>query len=112
MIAAGVNIAGVQVGGLTRDAARDAVIAQYVAPRRAKLPVTFRGRTLAIDPVKVGYVADVNYALDGALLFGRSKAVPPEGVRSRCARRSTASACGRCSPCGRRRTTSRRRTPR
>jgi lipoprotein-anchoring transpeptidase ErfK/SrfK len=80
VVAAGVNIGGVQVGGLTRDAARDAVIAQYVAPRRAKLPVTFRGRTLAIDPLKVGYVADVDYALDGALLFGRSKAVPPEGA--------------------------------
>ena len=80
VIAAGVNIAGVQVGGLARAAARDAVIAQYVAPRRAKLPVTFRGRTLAIDPLTVGYVADVDYALDGALLFGRSKAVPPEGA--------------------------------
>ncbi len=80
VIATGVNIAGVQVGGLTRAAARDAVIAQYVAPRRAKLPVTFRGRTLAIDPLTVGYVADVDYALDGALLFGRSKAVPPEGA--------------------------------
>ena len=74
------NIAGVQVGGLTRDAARDAVIAQYVAPRRAMLPVTFRGRTLAIDPVKVGYVADVDYAVDVALIYGRSQAVPPEGV--------------------------------
>jgi lipoprotein-anchoring transpeptidase ErfK/SrfK len=80
VIAAGVNIAGVQVGGLTRAAARDAVIAQYVAPRRTKLPMTFRGRTLAVDPLTVGYVADVDYALDGALLFGRSRAVPPEGA--------------------------------
>jgi lipoprotein-anchoring transpeptidase ErfK/SrfK len=80
VIVPGVNIAGVQVGGLPRDAARDAVIAQYVAPRRTKLPLTFRSRTLVVDPVKVGYVADVDYALDGALLFGRSKAVPPEGA--------------------------------
>ncbi len=80
VIAPGVNISGVQVGGLTRAVARDAVLAQYVAPRRATLPLRFRGRTLAIDPVKVGYAADVNYALDGALLFGRSKPVPPEGV--------------------------------
>ena len=80
VVAPGVAIAGVQVGGLTRAAARDAVLAQYVAPRRAKLPVTFRGRRLAIDPVKAGYAADVDYALDGALLFGRAKPVPPEGV--------------------------------
>jgi lipoprotein-anchoring transpeptidase ErfK/SrfK len=80
VIATGVAIAGVPVGGLTRAAARDAVLAQHVAPRRAKLPVTFRGRRLAVDPVKVGYAADVDYALDGALLFGRAKPVPPQGV--------------------------------
>ena len=80
VISPGVTIAGVQVGGLTRAAAREAVLAQYIAPRRAKVPVTFRGRTLAIDPVTTGYTADVDYALDGALLFGRSKPLPPEGV--------------------------------
>lgn len=80
VIAPGVSIAAVPVGGLPRAAARDAVLAQHVAPRRAVLPVRFRGRTLAVDPVKVGYAADVDYALDGALLFGRSRAVPPEGV--------------------------------
>jgi lipoprotein-anchoring transpeptidase ErfK/SrfK len=80
VIAPGVTIAGVQVGGLARAAAREAVLAQYVAPRRAKVAVTFRGRRLAIDPVKAGYAADVDYALDGALLFGRAKTVPPEGV--------------------------------
>ncbi|HSJ73689.1 MAG TPA: L,D-transpeptidase/peptidoglycan binding protein [Miltoncostaeaceae bacterium] len=80
VIAPGVTIAGVQVGGLSRAAARVAVLAQYVAPRRATVPVTFRGRTLAIDPVKAGYAADLDYALDGALLFGRAKPVPPEGV--------------------------------
>ena len=33
-----------------------------------------------MDPVKAGYAADVDYALDGALLFGRAKPVPPEGA--------------------------------
>ena len=80
VIAPGVNIAGVQVGGLARADARNLVLAQYVAPRRAKLALTFRGRTLAVDPVKAGYAADVDYALDGALLFGRAKPVPPEGA--------------------------------
>jgi lipoprotein-anchoring transpeptidase ErfK/SrfK len=80
VVAPGVSIAGVPVGGLTRAAARQAVLAQYVAPRRAKLPVTFRRRTLAINPVKARYAADVDYALDASLLFGRSRPVPPEGV--------------------------------
>jgi lipoprotein-anchoring transpeptidase ErfK/SrfK len=80
VITPGVYIGGVPVGGLTRAAAREAVLAQYVAPRRAKLALTFRGRTLAIDPVKAGYAADVDYAIDGALLFGRAKPVPPEGA--------------------------------
>jgi lipoprotein-anchoring transpeptidase ErfK/SrfK len=80
VVAAGVSIAGVPVGGLTRSAARVAVLAQYVAPRRAKVALTFRGATLAVDPIKVGYAADVDYALDGAMLFGRAKPAPPEGV--------------------------------
>lgn len=80
VVTPGVFIAGVPVGGLTRAAAREAVLAQYVAPRRAKVALTFRGRTLAVDPVTVGYAADVDYALDGAMLFGRVKPVPPEGV--------------------------------
>jgi lipoprotein-anchoring transpeptidase ErfK/SrfK len=80
VVTPGVFIAGVPVGGLTRAAAREAVLAQYVAPRRAKVALSFRGRTLAVDPVTVGYAADVDYALDGAMLFGRAKPVPPEGV--------------------------------
>jgi lipoprotein-anchoring transpeptidase ErfK/SrfK len=80
VITPGVYVAGVPVGGLTRAAAREAVLAQYVAPRRAKVALTFRGRTLAIDPVKAGYAADVDYALDGAMLFGRARPVPPEGA--------------------------------
>ena len=80
VISPGVYIAGVPVGGLTRAAAREAVLAQYVAPRRAKVALTFRGRTLGIDPVKAGYAADVDYALDGAMLFGRARPVPPEGA--------------------------------
>jgi hypothetical protein len=80
VIAPGVSIAGVQVGGLARADARNLVLAQYIAPRRAKLALTFRGKRLAVDPVKAGYAADLDYALDGALLFGRAKPIPPEGA--------------------------------
>jgi lipoprotein-anchoring transpeptidase ErfK/SrfK len=80
VIAAGVSIAGVPVGGLTEADATTAVIAQHVVPRRTPLLVTFRGRNLKIEPVKVGYVADLAYAVEAAMLFGRARAVPPEGV--------------------------------
>ena len=38
MITPGVFIAGVPVGGLTRAAAREAVLAQYVAPAGPRWP--------------------------------------------------------------------------
>lgn len=80
VVAGGVSIAGVPVGGLSEADAARAVIVQHVAPRRAPLVVTFRGRHLRIDPVKAGYVADVDYAVQVAMIYGRSRAVPPEGV--------------------------------
>ena len=80
VIAAGVSIADIPVGGLSEADAAQAVITQHVAPRRAPLVVTFRGRRLRIEPVKAGYVADVDYAVRGAMLFGRSRPVPVEGA--------------------------------
>jgi lipoprotein-anchoring transpeptidase ErfK/SrfK len=79
-IAPGVAIAGVQVGGLSQADARQAVIANVVAPRRLPLLVTFRGRNLKVEPVKAGYVADVAYAVKVAMLYGRRLQVPAEGV--------------------------------
>lgn len=80
VIAPGVRIADVDVSGLTAAAARQAVITQHVAPRRAPVVVVFRGKRVSLSPVAVGYVADVDYAVTAALLFGRSRAVPAEGV--------------------------------
>lgn len=81
VIAAGVSIAGVPVGGLTRADATQAVITQHVLPRREAVALTFRGRGLKpVDPVKVGYVADIAYAVQVALIYGRTKALPAEGV--------------------------------
>jgi lipoprotein-anchoring transpeptidase ErfK/SrfK len=42
--------------------------------------VTFRGRNLKVEPVKAGYVADVDYAVRVAMLYGRRLQVPAEGV--------------------------------
>ncbi len=80
VVSPGVTIGGVQVGGLSSADARTTVIAQYVVPRRTKLVVTFRGRNLAIDPVKAGYVANVDYAVQVALLYGRTKPLPATGT--------------------------------
>lgn len=79
-IAPGIRIAGVDVSGLSAAAARRAVIEQHVAPRRAPVVVVFRGKRVSINPVAVGYAADVDYAVKGALLYGRGKAVPAEGA--------------------------------
>ena len=56
------------------------MLAQHVAPRRAKLAADLPRPTAGDGPGGGRYAADVNYALDGALLFGRAKPVPPEGV--------------------------------
>jgi lipoprotein-anchoring transpeptidase ErfK/SrfK len=80
VIAPGVSIAGVAVGGLPAPDARAAVIAQHVVPRRASLVVTFRGRNLVVNPVRAGYVARVDYAIQVALLYGRRLPVPATGA--------------------------------
>jgi len=79
-IAPGVSIAGIQVGGQFGSDARQNLIDNHVAPRRAPLLVTFRGRNLKVEPVKAGYVADVDYAVKVALIYGRQRPVPAEGV--------------------------------
>jgi lipoprotein-anchoring transpeptidase ErfK/SrfK len=80
VVSPGVSIAGVAVGGLSRADARATVIAQHVAPRRARLVVTFRGRNLVIPPVTAGYTAAVDYAVKVAMLYGRSHALPATGT--------------------------------
>lgn len=79
-IAPGVKIAGVDVGGLGRADARAQVLRTHVAPRLKPVVVVHRGKRIAIRPASVGYAADVDYALTGALLFGRSREVPAAGV--------------------------------
>lgn len=79
-IVSGVSIGGVPVGGLSQAAATQAVLAQFVGPHRTPVVVSFRGRRIGIDPTKVGYAPDVAYAVQVALLYGRSQAVPAGGV--------------------------------
>ena len=76
-IAQGVSIAGVQVGGQFAADARRNLIDNRVAPRRAPLLVTFRGRNLKVEPVKAGFVATwLRHKV--ALVYGRQRPVPAE----------------------------------
>jgi hypothetical protein len=80
VIAPGVAIDGVPVAGLTRANARLALLAQRIAPARAPLAVAYNSARFAIQPARVGYRADVDYALDVAFIYGASRPVPEGGV--------------------------------
>ncbi len=59
----GVLVGGVDVSNLAGLDARQRVFDQFVTPRRAPLPVTFRGRPFTIDPDAIGYRAEVDQAI-------------------------------------------------
>ncbi|MGI9539094.1 MAG: L,D-transpeptidase family protein [Miltoncostaeaceae bacterium] len=73
IIAQGVSIDGIDVGGLTRQAAKAKVLKKRVAPKRRPLAVSVAGKRFAIKPVQVGYRADVAYAVRGAYSFGHTR---------------------------------------
>ena len=73
IIAEGVSIDGVGVGGLTRQEATKKILKKRVAPKRRPLAVRFSGKRFAINPVQVGYRADVAYAVRGAYSFGHTR---------------------------------------
>lgn len=73
IIATGVSIDGVPVAGLDRRAARAKVLRERVAPRRRPIEFRLREGRFTVNPPLVGYVARVDYALTGAMNFGRSQ---------------------------------------
>jgi lipoprotein-anchoring transpeptidase ErfK/SrfK len=75
IIAEGVKIDGLPVGGLTRPAAKALVLKRLVAPKRKPLALRFGKRRFAINPVSVGYRADVDYAIRGAYTYGHTRPV-------------------------------------
>jgi lipoprotein-anchoring transpeptidase ErfK/SrfK len=72
VIAPGVTIDGVAVGGVTLDVARKAVLDQRIIPRQAPLVVSLAGRRMALKPKGVGYVAELQGALEAAYAQGRT----------------------------------------
>ncbi|MGZ4168917.1 MAG: hypothetical protein ACXVSA_19520, partial [Solirubrobacteraceae bacterium] len=65
-IAPGVRIGGVDVGGLSVDAARARLIERAVAPRRRTLTVHGAGRTFVLSPGQSRLTADLDVALSRA----------------------------------------------
>jgi lipoprotein-anchoring transpeptidase ErfK/SrfK len=80
VIADGVTVAGVEVGGMTREEATAAVQAFFDRPMRMRL----RDRMLAATPVALGARARVNEAVVAALAAADGAAIPlAVGVRAR-----------------------------
>ena len=62
----GIRIGGVDVGGLSVDAARARLVAHAVAPRRRTLTVHAGGRTFVLAPAQTKLSADLDVALERA----------------------------------------------
>jgi lipoprotein-anchoring transpeptidase ErfK/SrfK len=82
-IAPGVKIDGLAVEGMTAAEAKAAVLQQRVAPRRKRFVARFNRLRFPVYPVRLGYTADVDYAVQASLLFGARRAVPEGGVNIR-----------------------------
>jgi lipoprotein-anchoring transpeptidase ErfK/SrfK len=66
-LADGIRVGGVDVGGLSVDAAKARVIERAVAPHRRTLTVHGGGQTFTLTPAQSRVTADVDEALDKAL---------------------------------------------
>jgi len=70
-LAPGVRIGGVDVGGLDLAAAKDRIHDQAVAPKQRTLRVHTRAKTFVVTPAQLRVTADVDEALDEALVESR-----------------------------------------
>jgi lipoprotein-anchoring transpeptidase ErfK/SrfK len=75
-IADGVEIAGVDVGGMQADEARDRVRAEIVEPLRKPVTVTFEGVKYQLSPEKLQVAADVDGMVDRAVDASREGGLP------------------------------------
>jgi lipoprotein-anchoring transpeptidase ErfK/SrfK len=66
-LAEGVRVGGVDVGGLSVDAARARIVARAVAPHRRTLTVHAGDRTFTLTPAQSRITADLEAALNQAL---------------------------------------------
>jgi lipoprotein-anchoring transpeptidase ErfK/SrfK len=75
-IADGVEIAGVDVGGMQADEARDLVRAEVVEPLRKPVTVTVEGTKYQLSPEKLQVAADINGMVDQAVEASREGGLP------------------------------------
>ena len=75
-IADGVEIAGVDVGGMQVDEARKLVRAEVVEPLRKPVTVTFEDVKYRLSPEKLEIAADINGMVDKALEASREGGLP------------------------------------
>jgi L,D-transpeptidase catalytic domain/Putative peptidoglycan binding domain len=80
-IAAGVTIAGVDVGGLDADQAATAVRAHLLAPLRHSLKVSYDGESWTLPGEKLKVRADVDAAVDRAIEESQEGGLPTRLVR-------------------------------
>jgi lipoprotein-anchoring transpeptidase ErfK/SrfK len=75
-IAEGVEIAGVDVGGMQVDEARQVVRAEVVEPLRKPVTVTFEDVKYQLSPEKLEVAADINAMVDEAVDASREGGLP------------------------------------
>lgn len=77
IIATGVTIDGVAVGGMTESQARLALIEQRIKPRFASVRIILRARKIDVKPTALGYSIRLQPMIDAAMRYGRT--VPISG---------------------------------
>jgi lipoprotein-anchoring transpeptidase ErfK/SrfK len=80
-VAAGVTIAGVDVGGMSAEEAEAAVRRSLLAPLRRSLEVTYDGETWTLPGGKLRVRADVAGAVDQAIAASQEGGLPTRLVR-------------------------------
>ncbi len=80
-IAEGVTISGVDVSGMNRQEATDAVTAKVLSPQRKPVTVTFEKQTYTLPAKKLGIRADVERSVNRAFAESRSGSLPERVLR-------------------------------
>ncbi|MDQ2700322.1 MAG: L,D-transpeptidase/peptidoglycan binding protein [Actinomycetota bacterium] len=80
-LAEGVTINGVDVGGMSRDQATEAVTNRVLAPQRKPVKVTFRKQVYRLPAKKLNIRADIDTSIDRAFEESREGSLPTRVLR-------------------------------
>ncbi|MCB0828520.1 MAG: L,D-transpeptidase/peptidoglycan binding protein [Solirubrobacterales bacterium] len=81
LIAEGVTVSGIDVGGMTRAEATEAVTNRVLAPQRKPVEVTYGNETFRLPAKELKIHADVDGSIDQAIEESRSGPLPVRLVR-------------------------------